>query len=214
MISNQLSSSCCVWGLLSYVSECWQKSSWSLLPECWNISCWCLASCSVGVWRYIRGFSVGLGCSLCWRGGVKVLVGSLFPWIVLIICTLRRCTSLQQGGWVGLVYLFLLGLRWRGQMGSCWCISTCSLWQLELGFAWLWFCFWNVLVGSVAFVWKPLFCIKSYSLVSYWCVGCITMGLSFFVLVTIVSCSFDFLYWLYYLCFWVCCGRCSVSAVF
>jgi len=28
-------------------------------------------------------------------------------------------------------------------------------------------CVWNVLVGSVAFVWKSLFCMKSCSLVSY-----------------------------------------------
>jgi hypothetical protein len=54
-------------------------------------------------------------------------------------------------------------------------------------------CVWNVLVGLVAFVWKSLFCMKSCSFVSYWCVGSITRVFPLSALVTFASCSFSFL---------------------
>jgi len=62
-------------------------------------------------------------------------------------------------------------------------------------------CVWNVLVGLVAFVWKSLFCMKSCSFVSYWCVGSITRVLSF---VCSSYLCIVFFVLIYCLCFWVC----------
>ena len=54
-----------------------------------------------------------------------------------------------------LMYFHLWSLSMR--VGLCWIVDL--------------ICVWNVLVGSVAFVWKSLFFMKSCSFVSYWCVG-------------------------------------------
>ena len=54
-------------------------------------------------------------------------------------------------------------------------------------------CVWNVLVGSVAVVWKSLFLMKSCNFVSYWCVGSIIKVFPLSALVTFASCSFSFL---------------------
>ena len=78
-------------------------------------------------------------------------------------------------GWSGLC-IFIRPLM-EGLRVSYWCISIYGLCQLGLGFFCLivdLICVWNVLVGLVAFVWKSLFFMKSYSFVSYWCVGSIT----------------------------------------
>ena len=96
-------------------------------------------------------------------------------------------------GWSGLcIFIRLLMQGADGLM-----LIYFHLWSLEFSvglylIVYL-ICVWNVLVGSVAFVWKSLFFMKSCSIVSYWCVVGITGVFPLSALVTNASCSFSFL---------------------